>query len=97
MGLGEVNVETARQFQLDAAKGVMVLRVLDGSPANAAGLQLGDLILAWNGVEVADPTSLSFLIAETPDRLESDGTHHPRMGKPLELSVKVAERPSNIG
>jgi membrane-associated protease RseP (regulator of RpoE activity) len=44
--------------------GVRVTRVLDGSPALAAGFAVGDVLLAFDGVPVADPETLDALLAD---------------------------------
>ncbi len=54
--------------------GVRVTRVAAGSPAERAGLQVGDVLLAWGAESVSDPTVLEALLAagdvERETRLE---------------------------
>lgn len=54
--------------------GVRVTRVVAGSPAEHAGIRLGDVLLAWNGERVDDPTTLEQLLiagdVEAPTQLE---------------------------
>jgi len=42
--------------------GVRVARVIEGSPAERAGLQVGDVVLAWDGEEVNDPAAFDALV-----------------------------------
>ena len=43
--------------------GVRVTRVIAGSPAQASGFQVGDVLLTWQGEAVADPPTLDALLA----------------------------------
>jgi len=61
-----VTDELASALGLDEARGALVARVEPGSPADAAGLRQGDLILGYNGQEVAEMSDLPRLVAETP-------------------------------
>ncbi|MEH6469817.1 MAG: DegQ family serine endoprotease [Halopseudomonas sp.] len=48
----EVNRDLAESFGLDRPKGALVAKVLPGSPAEAAKLKEGDIIIAFNGQSV---------------------------------------------
>jgi serine protease Do len=52
----QVDQALAQSFGLDAPRGALVASVEDGGPANAAGLEAGDVILSFNGraIETAD-------------------------------------------
>lgn len=58
-----IGPEIANSLGLKKPGGVIVSRVLDGSPAAAAGLKSGDVILSLNGTEVVDSQSLNFRVA----------------------------------
>jgi Trypsin-like serine proteases, typically periplasmic, contain C-terminal PDZ domain len=47
---GEVTQENATQYNIP--RGIMVLKVTPGSPAENAGLQYGDVIIKYNGTKV---------------------------------------------
>ncbi|RQH02067.1 trypsin-like peptidase domain-containing protein [Paraburkholderia dinghuensis] len=49
---------TASQLGLNSTHGALVAQVEDGSPAQAAGVQQGDVIVALNGQEIATPAEL---------------------------------------
>lgn len=49
----ELSPEMARTYELPVDYGALISEVAGGSPAEAAGLQRNDIILAVNGVEVA--------------------------------------------
>ena len=63
----EVNKELAESFGLRKAKGALVAQLLPGSPAEAGGLQSGDIITSFNGHEI---------------NLSSDLPHHVGRVKP---------------
>jgi Do/DeqQ family serine protease len=58
-----VNAEIADAMALDRPRGVLVTNVYDGSPAQEAHLQVGDLVLAIDGKEVSDPDSFGYRFA----------------------------------
>ena len=59
-----VTEDLARSFGLKQARGALVNDVLKGGPAEKAGLRQGDVIIAFNGTEVKDPSHLQRLVAE---------------------------------
>jgi serine protease Do len=56
----------ARRAGLGDARGVIVENMYRNDPAYRAGIVPDDVIVRYNGAEVADETQLSRLIAETP-------------------------------
>ena len=86
----------ARKVGIALDTGVLLTRVNPNTPAADAGMQIGDVLLSWDGVEYSDPTQLSQAIAATPTgtrvpvkvvRLENDDP------KQHDLEVVVAVRP----
>ena len=88
----EVSRENLAKFGLREVKGVGVESVADGSPAQAAGLQKGDVITRVNGDEITSSRKLSRLIGEiSPD-------HQARLtvmrsGSEREIAVTLGKRP----
>jgi S1-C subfamily serine protease len=80
-------------------KGAMVLRVINTpdqpSPASAAGIQEGDIVLAWDGRDVASPTELRQFVAQTPIGTKVKAMVE-RNGSLVEVEVAVGERPSQL-
>jgi len=72
---------------------VIVVNVTSGSPAAAAGLVIGDVIVSIAGHAIAEPGDL--LAVLQPDRVgKTVTTSILRGGEPRELQVTVGERPS---
>jgi len=61
----DVTRAVAEEFDLDEAAGAIVTTVTEDGPADEAGLQEDDVILSFNGVEIADSRELSRVVAQT--------------------------------
>lgn len=57
--------ELAKQFQLKEEKGVLVGDVIEGSPAEKAGLQRGDIITEFAGKKIDEPSQIRNMVAST--------------------------------
>lgn len=88
----EVSKDNLAKYSLRDVKGVGVESVVDGSPAQAAGIQAGDVILKVNGDEITSARKLTRLIGEiSPD-------HQARItvlrgGSERDITVTVGKRP----
>lgn len=80
--------ELAESFGLDEPKGALVNAVMEDSPAAAAGLKRGDVILSFNGEEVSQTSDLPRIVANTPVDKEVK-VEVFRNGKVREINVKV--------
>jgi serine protease Do len=58
--------ELAKGFGLANTQGALVASVLEGSPAQKAGLKAGDVITEYNGRKVGRSEELPRVVAETP-------------------------------
>ena len=65
IGIQGLTKELAQSFKLDQPLGAVVTNVEQGSPADKAGVKLGDVILAYNGKKIEDPNELPRLVAAT--------------------------------
>ena len=89
----DVNKENFAKFGLREVRGVVVEKVVEGSPAAAAGLQNGDVIVKFNGEEITSARKLTRLVGEVaPD-------HQVRItvlrgGNERELTATLAKRPA---
>ena len=61
----DVTRELAESFGMDKPKGALVAKVLPGSPAEAAGFQVGDVIVEFNGREVRTSSALPPVVGIT--------------------------------
>jgi S1-C subfamily serine protease len=88
----DVSPEVAEEFGLDASRGAVVDSVQDGSGADEAGLQSGDIIVAVDGDELATMAELVALVRvrEPGDTLQLTIV---RDGEELEFDVTLGERP----
>jgi serine protease Do len=57
--------ELAQSFRLKEPHGALIALVEPGSPADKAGLKLGDVVLAYNGQPIDDANKLPRLVAAT--------------------------------
>lgn len=88
----DITPELMRAFKLERQNGVIVAGVLRNGPAHAAGLRVGDIVLALNDVALQD--SISFLDAIAPLKPGSVVTLTVlREGREHEVQAKVGERP----
>ncbi len=62
--LAEMTPEVAEGFGLAGQKGVLISRVMDGSPAARAGLQRNDVIVEFDGQAVSDMVKLRLRVAD---------------------------------
>ncbi len=61
----EVTRELAESFGMDKPQGALVAKIFPGSPAAAAGFQVGDVIIDFNGQPVPTSASLPPLVGQT--------------------------------
>ncbi len=89
----EVTSDLADSFGLDRPRGALVAQVQPDTPAQKAGLQPADVILAFNGKPVEDSGDLPRLVG-----MSKPGTKLPltvwRKGKSLQLNVVLGELPN---
>ncbi len=64
VAMRDMEKEEAGQYGLDAPQGAIVVEVVPGSPAEQAGLAVGDLILEFNGSLLSGSHTLPSLVAK---------------------------------
>jgi len=86
----EVTADLAQSFGLSSAQGALVAGIEKGTPAEKAGIQQGDVIVAFNGRPVHSDHELPAMVAET-----GIGKTVPveliRNGKHMTIQVTIAE------
>lgn len=85
-----VTEEMAEALGLKDAKGALVASVLKGGPAEASGIEQGDVIVTFDGKEVTTMRRLPRLVAET-EVDKAVGVKVWRDGKMKKLSVTIGE------
>ena len=86
-----VKLPAGQRGDRDQSEGLLVSAVVDAGPAAAAGVLVGDVILAFDGKHVGDPETLLTLLRG--DRVPRQaGLTVLRGGKAQELAVTVRER-----
>jgi S1-C subfamily serine protease len=87
-----LNPALATQLQLDDARGALVAALVPGSPADRAGVQVGDVIVSYNGRQIVDNTDLRNRIVETElGRQVRIGVK--RGGRTLTLEAVIEKQP----
>lgn len=87
----EVDGERASELGMSRPYGVYIDGVMDGEPASEAGIEEGDVVLAWYGERVESVAELRRLLSETPPGRVVDLTVL-RDGAERDISVELAER-----
>lgn len=85
--------ENLSQFGLKEARGVGIDKVVENSPAAAAGLQKGDVVIRFDGEEVKSSSKLSRMIAEVAPDQKAKLTVL-RGGEEREITVTMGKRPA---
>lgn len=75
IGMTTVSHDLADALKFEAPQGIVVNNVVGNSPAEKAGIQPRDIIIAFNGEIVRDPQHLMNIVAAT------------KVGKPVKLTV----------
>ncbi|MBP7969115.1 MAG: PDZ domain-containing protein, partial [Neisseria sp.] len=86
--------DLAKSFELDKATGALIARVLPGSPAAKAGLQVGDIVRSVNGEEVRASSDLPVMVgAIAPGKEITLGVW--RKGKETDIKVQLGSADGN--
>lgn len=87
----EINKENFAKYGLREVRGVAVEKVVENSPAAAAGLQNGDVIVKFNGEQVTGTRKLTRLISEVAPDHQATVTIL-RNGAEREITVTMGKR-----
>ncbi|HYO27618.1 MAG TPA: PDZ domain-containing protein, partial [Azonexus sp.] len=89
----EITPELAESFGLPDSEGALIAGVVRGSPADAAGIRPGDVLLTVGGKPVKDPQKMLDLIAALKPE-ERSAFRLRRDKNVLETQVKIGKRPA---
>ncbi|ABC38240.1 serine protease [Burkholderia thailandensis E264] len=88
----DVTPEIAESFSLAQKSGAIVAGVLQGGPADKAGIKPGDILVSIDDEEITDTTKLLNVVAQikpgTPAKV-----HVVRKGKEFDVTVVIGKRP----
>ena len=87
-----VTQDIADSLSLDDASGALVAEAQSGSPAEKAGIETGDTILAVNGETVEDPRELALMISDMAPGTKVTITYW-RDGAKRDLEVTLGKLP----
>jgi serine protease Do len=65
--LADIDTDRAKALGLSEERGVEVVKVEPGSPAESAGIKPGDVLLSYNGENILGARQLGRLVSETPE------------------------------
>lgn len=88
----DVTRELAESFNMKRPHGALVAQVMDGSPAQKGGIEVGDIITEYNGEEISYSSDLPHMVGRT--RVGTDAKLKVlRDGKVRNLVVRIGELP----
>jgi len=91
VGIQDLSEEVAKYYEMKDAKGVMVMQVFPGDPADKAGIKPQDIILGVNGKTVDASRDLTRIVADIGVG-EIAKVTVLRNGKEKAFQVKIAKR-----
>jgi len=91
----EVTRDLAESFGMDNPQGALVAKVLEDSPAEDAGLQVGDVIVEFNGKKVMRSSSLPPLVGRSAVGKDAQVTIIRNRSREL-VKVRIAELPATM-
>jgi serine protease Do len=86
----DVDQDLAASLDLDRAQGAMVAQVQPDSPAAAAGVEQGDVILSYNGEAIEQLRDLTKMVADTEPGTDAE-IKVWRHGEEVALDVEIGE------
>ena len=90
----EIDSEIAEAFDIETRNGALITDVVEDSPAEDAGIQEGDVIVAFNGKTIANPANLKNVVSLTaPD--SKNKVELVRDGKTKVMNVVLKELPDS--
>jgi len=92
VGITDLTPQIVRDMSLEKANGVLVTAIFPGSPAEAAGIHVDDIIVALDGVPVRDMDELTSYLGEYNSPGDEAVLDVIRDAARLEISVEVGTR-----
>jgi serine protease Do len=95
VGMKNVEDETARLLQLPHRRGVQVIRIAKGGPADRAGLKIDDFIVEINGRPVRNYFDVQAVIAQIPPGQKARLVFY-RNARKDSVEMTIGRRPERI-
>jgi serine protease Do len=95
VSIQEVTPALAKSFDLKEKQGALVAQVVSGGPAEKAGIEQGDIIVGFDGKEIAESKDLPRIVASTPIG-KTVTVKLLRNGKAVDRQVKVGEMEEKV-
>ena len=92
INMQELDAEILKGLDASVKKGVLVTEVIEGSPAEEAGIEDGDIIVAFDRNDVESPSGLKKLVEESHVG-DTVRVKIIRDGEPQVMKVTVGQRP----
>ena len=90
-----MSAELADSFGLESTRGALIAEVVEGSPADKAGIRRGDILLSFDGKEIEHMRELPRIVAST-DVGSTVKAELFRDGKTISVNVTVGELEEEI-
>jgi serine protease Do len=90
VSIQSMTAEIAQSLGMEKPAGALVASVNEGSPASKAGIQVGDVILEYEGEKIGNADELPILVARTRVGQSAKVTVS-RNGKSISLNVQIGE------
>jgi serine protease Do len=84
----------AEEFKLPDENGALVGNVMPNTPAEKAGIKVGDVIIEFNGKQISDANGLRLLVSELVPGTKA-GVKLLRSGGEKNVTITLAELPQN--
>jgi serine protease Do len=95
VSIQDLTPELAKSFGLESTKGALIADVVKGGPADKAGVKPGDVVISYDGKDIADTGVLRNKVADTPKGKEVTLTV-VRDGKRVDLTTKIGSQQEAI-
>jgi 2-alkenal reductase len=92
VGIDDITPDMVQDMSLETSNGVLVTYVYLGSPAEVAGFQTGDIIVAIGGVPVKDTGELTSYLGEYESPGDTTVIEVMRGATSLKLTVEIGTR-----
>jgi serine protease Do len=92
VNMEELGADVLKGLDASVKKGVLITQVVEGSPAEKAGLEDGDIVILFDRKEVGSPDELKELVGETRVG-DTVGVKVVRNGEPQSFKVTIGEWP----